>query len=141
MRPRSWIVRVAAIGTLCLLSTLSFARPHNDPAHRTALPVVLTLADGTRHSATLRGVGCTKSMCSRVRALDSHWENVWLDGLSGVREIAGNSSGPVHALFTFRNGNERAASITETNRVLYLKDSRGRDWTVDLASRTQIDFR
>jgi hypothetical protein len=140
MQPRTWIVSLAGIVTLCLVSTLSFARPHTDPAHRSTLPVTVTLTNGTRHMLTLEGVGCLEAMCSRVRALDSHADSVWLDGLSSVREISRNYSGPVHAVFTFRDGTTRSASIAELNRVVYLKDEHGRDWTVDLASLAQIDF-
>ncbi len=140
MRRRPWIAGLAAAGTLCLLSTLSFARPHTDPAHRSALPVTLTLRDGTEWTASLQGVGCTESICSRVRALTGHWDSIWLDGLTHVRDISRNRSGQVRAVFAFRDGTERAASITETNRVLYLKDEHGRDRTVDLASLAQVDF-
>jgi hypothetical protein len=140
MQPRTWIVSLAGIVTLCLVSTLTFARPHTDPAHRSALAVTLTLTNGTQHTMTLEGVGCREAMCSRVRALDSHADSVWLDGLSSVREISRNSSGPVHALFTFRDGTTRSASIAELNRVFYLTDQHGRDSTVDLASLAQIDF-
>lgn len=140
MQRRPWIASIATIGTLSLLSTLSFARPHTDPAHRSALPVTLTLTDGTQRTATLQGVGCTESMCSRVRAVDSHADSVWLDGLTCVRDISHNPSGRIHAVFTFRDGTERAALITETNRVLYLKDHQGRDRTLDLARLTRIDF-
>jgi hypothetical protein len=140
MQPRTWIVSLAGIVTLCLLSTLSFATPHTDPSHRSALPVTLTLTNGTQHTLTLEGVGCREAMCSRVRALDSHADSVWLDGLSSVREISRNSSGPVHAVFTFKDGTARSASIAELNRVVYLKDEHGRDWTVDLASLAQIDL-
>jgi hypothetical protein len=140
MKRRRWAAIMAAIGTLCVVSTLTFARPHDDPTHRSALIVTLTLPDGTQRTATLQGVGCTESMCSRVRALDSRAKSVWLDHLSAVREISHNPSGPVHAVFTFRDGTERAASITDTNRVLYVRDWQGRDRTVDLASLIQIDF-
>jgi hypothetical protein len=141
MERRSWIANLAAVGTLTFLSTLSFARPHTDPAHRSALPVWMTLADGTRHAATLQGVGCTESMCSRVRALDRQAESIWLDGLTCVRDISGSRSGPVHAMFVFKDGTERPASITETNRVLYLTDDRGRERRVDLTSLRRIDFK
>ena len=140
MEHRSWIASLTAVATLSLLSTLSFARPHTDPAHRSTLPVRLTMPDGTQHAATLRGVGCLESMCSRVRALDRHADSIWLDGLTCVREISGGRSGPVHAMFVLRDGTQRAASIVETNRVLYLTDDRGRDRRVDLATLSRIDF-
>ena len=140
MRARSWPVSLAAMTTLCLLGSLSFARPHTDPAHRSALPVTLVLADGTRHSATLQGVGCTEAMCSTVRAQDNHADSIWLDGLASVRRISGAASGPLQVLLVFKDGSERAASIMETNRVLYLTDSRGHKRTLDLGRLARIDF-
>jgi len=46
MRRRPWGAHLAAIGALCLLATVSFATPHDDSAHRSGLPVTLTLVDG-----------------------------------------------------------------------------------------------
>ena len=140
MQVRSWVASLAAVGSLCLFSSLSFARPHDDPAHRSALHVTLTLTNGTRHAATLQGVGCTEAMCSRVRAQDSQADSIWLDGLASVRQISGAASGPLHVVLGFRDGTEHAASIRETNRILYLTDSHGHNRTVDMASLTQIDF-
>jgi hypothetical protein len=140
MQVRSWIASVAAVGTLCLLSSVSFATPHNDAAHRSALSVTLTLSDGTRHAATLQGVGCTQSMCSRVRAQDNNADTIWLDGLVSVDQISGASSGPLQVVLGFRDGTTRSATIRETNRILYLTDNHGHHRTVDLASLSQIDF-
>jgi hypothetical protein len=137
---QSWITHMAVLGTLCLLATVSFAAPHTDPGHRSALPVTLTFADGTRHAAVLQGVGCTESMCSRVRAQDNRADSIWLDGLATVRQISGATSGPLHVVLGFRDGTARAATIRETNRILYLTDTRGRGRTLDLAALTQVDF-
>jgi hypothetical protein len=79
-------------------------------------------------------------MCSRVRAQDNRADNIWLDGLVSVRQIAGHASGPLTVVLGFKDGTERAASIRETNRILYLTDSDGHNRTVDLARLTQIDF-
>jgi hypothetical protein len=140
MQARSWVGSLAAMVTLCLLGSMSFARPHTDPAHRSALPVTLVLASGARHSATLQGVGCTESICSTVRAQDNHADSIWLDGLASVRPISGATSGPLQVVLVFKDGSERAASIMETNRVLYLTDSRGHKRTLDLGRLAQIDF-
>jgi hypothetical protein len=140
MRLRSWAFGLAGTATLCLLSSISFARPHTDPAHRSALQVTLTLADGTRHAATLQGIGCTESMCSRVRAQDHQAATIWLDGLASVRQISGAASGPVQVVLGFKDGTERATSIRETNRVLYLTDEHGHARTVDLARLTRLEF-
>jgi hypothetical protein len=140
MRRQPWLAHVGAIGTVCLLASVSFARPHDDPAHRSALPVTLTLADGTQRAATLQGVGCIEAMCSRVRAQDNRADSIWLDGLACVRQISGEASGPLRVVLGFKDGTERVASIRETNRVLYLTDPSGYRHTVDLASLRQIDF-
>ena len=140
MRARSWVGTLAAMVTLCFLGSMSFATPHTDPAHRSALQVTLTLADGTRHAATLQGVGCTESMCSRVRAQDNQADSIWLDGLASVRPISGAASGPLQVVLGFKDGTERAASIRETNRVLYLTDNHGHTRTVDLARLTRVEF-
>jgi hypothetical protein len=129
-----------AIGALCPVANIGFAKPHDDAAHRSALHVTLTLANGARHTATLQGVGCTEAMCSRVRAQDNQSDSIWLDGLASVRQISGAASGPLHVVLAFKDGSERAASIRETNRILYLNDSRHRNRTLDLASLTQLDF-
>lgn len=132
--------RLAAIGTLCLIATVSFAKPHSDPAHRSALPVILTLTDGTQQTAILQGVGCKESMCSRVRAQEWTWDGFWLDNLASIRHISGGQSGPLQVLLGFKNGGERSATVIETNRILYVTDRHGRDRMVDLGSLTRVDF-
>jgi len=140
MRRRPWGAHLAAIGALCLLATVSFATPHDDSAHRSGLPVTLTLVDGRQRPALLQGVGCNEAMCSRVRAQDSHADSVWLDGLASVRPMTHHASGPVRAVLVFKDGTIREAAIIESNRVLYLADRSGRQRTLDLASLNQIDF-
>ena len=140
MRPLFRTTRLAAIGTLCLIATVSFARPHNDPAHRSALPMTLTLTDGAQQTAILQGVGCKESMCSRVRAQEWTWDNFWLDELASIRQISGQQNGPLQVVLGFKNGSERSATVIETNRILYVSDRNGRSRTVDLGSLTQVDF-
>ena len=140
MGVRSWAAGFAAIAAVCLLSSVSIAKPHDDSTHRAAQPIILTLLDGSHRTAILRGVGCTEAMCSRVRAQDDRADSIWLDGLASVRQIAGEASGALHVVLGFKDGTERAASIRETNRILYLTDSRGRSRTVDLGNLAQLDF-
>jgi hypothetical protein len=140
MRTRLRTTRLAAIGTLCLIATVSFARPHNDPTHRSALPVTLTLTDGAQQTAILQGVGCKESMCSRVRAQEWTWDSFWLDDLASIRKISGGRRGPLQVVLGLKNGGERPATVIETNRILYVTDARGRSRTVDLGSLTQVDF-
>src|SRR4029453_12798097 len=140
MRTLFRTTRLAAIGTLCLIATVSFAKPHSDSAHRSALPVILTLADGTQHTAILQGVGCSESMCSRVRAREWTWDSFWLDDLASIRKISGGRRGPLQVVLGLKNGGERPATVIETNRILYVTDAHGRSRTVDLGSLTQVDF-
>jgi hypothetical protein len=78
-------------------------------------------------------------MCSRVRIKDDKTGGVWLDGLASVRDISQNAEGPIHAVFTFKDGSTRETSITALNRVLYIGS---RFWTdqLDLAHVKQIEF-
>jgi hypothetical protein len=85
--------------------------------HQSSIHATVTMTDGTRHALTLQGVGCAQGMCSRVRVKDA---DVWLDGLASVSDISQNADGPVHAVFTFKDGSSRQASITALNRVLYV---------------------
>jgi len=57
-----------------------------------------------------------------------------------VRQMSGASSGPLWVVLGFRDGTERAATIRETNRILYLTDDDGHNRTLDLASLAQLDF-
>jgi hypothetical protein len=98
------------------------------------------MADGTARTITLQGVGCTESICSRVRARDMKADGVWLDGLASVREISREAEGPVRAVFTFKDGVERQASVVPGNRVLYVEGRFGRTEKLDLASLAKIDF-
>lgn len=66
---------------------------------------------------------------------------MWLDGLTAVTGItATGDSGPVKALFHFRDGSEREASITAGNRVLYLRGRFGRTEKLDLGRIDMIAF-
>ena len=98
------------------------------------------MADGSARAVTVQGVGCTESICSRVRLLDLKGDSVWLDGLASIREISHEADGPVRGVFTFKNGMEREASIRPWNRVLYIDGRLGRTEQLDLGSVTEIDF-
>ena len=98
------------------------------------------MADGTDRRVTLQGVGCTESMCSRVRARDTKADDVWLDGLASIRPVSHNATGPVAAVLTFKDGTERQASIIEWHRVLYVEGSFGLTSKLDLARLARVDF-
>ena len=79
-------------------------------------------------------------MYSRVRAKDTNKDDVWFDGLSSVRQISHDGHSFVQAIFRFRDGVERQASIVEGNRILYIRDGFRTTEKLDLASVTRIDF-
>ena len=145
MNTPTWISRLVAafiVAVACLAPSRGVAgiTPHDDKGHRSALRATVTMTDGTTRAITLQGVGCSIAVCSRVRARDSKADDVWLDGLSAVRDISHNASGPIQASLTFRDGTERQTSIVEDNRVLYVQGRFGRAEKLDLASLTRIDF-
>jgi hypothetical protein len=138
------LVRIGVLTVVALAGGSAFGGVRNvEPAdfqgHRSSLRTTVTLTGGSVRTVTLRGVGCTVAMCSRVRVLDTNGESVWLDGLRSVHDISREGDG-VTAVFTFRNGSERHASIRAGNRVWYL---RGHFWLaeqLDLANVSRIDF-
>jgi hypothetical protein len=141
MKMLSVASRIATIAVVCLIGRTSLAStPHNDPRHLSSLRARVTMVDGSTGSITLHGVGCTDSICSRVRAKDTNSDDVWLDGLASVRNISHQTSGPVTADFTFKDGVERHVSIVELNRVLYIEGRFGLTHKLDLARLTRIDF-
>jgi hypothetical protein len=135
------VARIAVVAAVWLIAGTGFAStPHNDARHRSSLRARVTMADGTTRRITLEGVGCTESMCSRVRAKDTKSDDVWLDGLASIRAISHEATGPVTAVFTLKDGREHQASIIEWHRVLYIEGRFGLTSKLDLARLTRIDF-
>jgi hypothetical protein len=136
------LARVGVIVAVVLLGG-TVGVPHTAPSdlegHRSSLHAKVTMTDGTCHTITLQGVGCADGMCSRVRVRDTRAGSVWVDGLASVHAISQNAEGPVHAVFTFKDGSSRETTITALNRVLYVGNF---FWThqLDLAGVKQIDF-
>ena len=137
----SGVFRAAAIFGVCLVAGTGFASaPHNDPQHRSSLRALVTMSDGTARHITLRGVGCNESMCSRVRARDTKGDDLWLDGLASIQAVSHDASGPVTAVFTFKDGRQRQASVIAWHRVLYIEGPLGLTGRLDLAGLTRVDF-
>ena len=137
-------MRIGVIGVVALASGAAFGgvqkiEPAGFEGHRSSLRATVTLANGTARTVTLEGIGCTAAICSRVRALDSNADSVWLDGLTSVHDISREADG-VTAVFTFKNGFERRSTIRAGNRVLYLAGDFGRTEQLDLANVTLIEF-
>jgi len=142
--------RIVAIAVVCLMGSTGISRAVTSflplPAvdgregHQSSLRARVTMADGTTRTITLQGVGCTESLCSRVRARDVKADTVWLDGLASVSEISNNPDDSVGAVFASKDGSERQTSIPALNRVFYIQGRFGRTEKLDLASLTKIDF-
>ena len=132
-------LRIVVIAVSCLVGGEGIASVEANAGHKTSLPAVLTMADGTTKAVTLEGVGCTASMCSRVRARENDSDSIWLDGLTSIRQIH-DANGAVQATFGFKNGIEREGSIVQDNRILYVSRWLGSPEKLDLASIHRIDF-
>jgi hypothetical protein len=143
------VSRIAAITIVCFLvsGAASIAGPwlplpavDASNGHQSSVRARVTLVDGTSRAITIQGVGCTESICSRVRAKDTRADDVWLDRLVSVREISHNAEGPVRAILTFTDSPERQVSIIQGTRVIYVEGRFGRTEKLDLASLARIDF-
>jgi hypothetical protein len=108
--------------------------------HQSSLRANVTMADGTTRVIRLEGVGCTVSVCSRVRAKETKAGSLWLDEIASLREISQNEDGSVQAVAIFKDGSRRATSIIDGNRILYVDGRSGRIERLDLSRLTQIDF-
>jgi hypothetical protein len=142
----------AVIAILCLVGSAGVASVaprtyyalshHGDTLqdHQSSLHARIMMADGTARTITLVGVGCTESICSRVAVRCMKADSVWLDGLASVRDISPDRNDSVKAVFSFRDGSKRTASIVYDNRVLYIDGRFGRTERLDIASLAKIDF-
>jgi hypothetical protein len=84
------------------------------PKH--ARPVRVTLRNGSSELVQLEGVGCDKSICSRV-AVNGH---ISLDRLDTIREVCDG-----RAQFVFSDGTEQGVTVIPDNRVLYVTGADG----------------
>jgi len=134
--------RIVAIAVVSVVGSAGVARiaPNDYRGHRSSLRARVMMTDGTARTITLHGVGCTASMCSRVAVRDMKAVSMWLDGVASVRDISHDADGPVSAVFRFRDGAERQASIVPDNRVLYVHGRFGLTEKLDLSRLTRIDF-
>lgn len=142
MRLRSWGLKMSVIAGLCFVALgVANVEPRGLEGHGSSLNAQLTMRDGSIRSVTLQGVGCTSSMCSRVRARSTDANTVWLDGLASVRGISSQgTTSPVSATFTFKDGSERQVSIVADNRVFYVQGHFGFAEKLDLSTVSKIVF-
>jgi hypothetical protein len=123
-------LRIFVVAVACLVGGKGIASVEASAGHKTSLPAVLTMADGTTKAVTLKGVGCAANMCSRVRARENNSGSIWLDGLASIRQIR-DANGAVEATFTFKNGIEREGSLRRTTAFYTSRVGLGvpRNWT------------
>jgi hypothetical protein len=107
--------------------------------HLSALTARITLPDGTIRVATIDGLGCTASLCSRVaikgRTDGGSMVSFWLDSLAVIQDIIEK-----HALLVMKNGAKQRVSLVTDFRVLYLANRSGNAEKLDLARIKSLEF-
>lgn len=125
----------------------SAALPTKLEGHSSALAAKITSRDGASRTATLQGMGCPVSMCSRVAvksrvvgdsrltAIGLHRElNTWLDSIAAIKEITSDD-----ALFVFKDGTARRLAVISGNRILYIASYFGSE-KINLADVRTLEF-
>src|SRR5438552_9568341 len=101
-----------------MFALVLFARPFRgwsgeESATKPARAARLTLRDGSSELVRLNGVGCDKSLCSRVAISGGIQGRIQLDRLDAIHEVCNG-----HAQFVFRDGTEQSVTVIPDNRVL-----------------------
>jgi hypothetical protein len=113
--------------------------PGGGQAHRSGLEARITLPDGTARTATLQGLGCTASICSRVaikgQARDGSGVKFWLDNIAAINDINEND-----ALILMKNGTAQRIRLITDFRVLYLGNQFNRSEKLDLTRIKSLEF-
>jgi hypothetical protein len=137
-----WITVAALMGLPGLVGQGNTARPltGEEQQHATSLKATITLRGGGERTVVVEGVGCSSSMCSRVSLNGSAPDGTalgrtWLDSIAAIRDVS-----PVGGLFVFKNGTQQRLSVAPLNRVLYLKDQKGRTEKLDLNRIQSVEF-
>jgi hypothetical protein len=133
-------LRIVIVAVVCLVGGKGIASAERNAGHKTSLPALLTMADGATRTVTIEGVGCSTSMCSKVRARENYSDSIWLDGLTSIGQIH-DANGSIQATFAFKNGIKREGSIVQDNRILYISRWPASAEQLDLASVRRIEFR
>jgi hypothetical protein len=114
------------------------ASGHHAP-HRRAL---LTPHAGPSRFATLEGVGCSETICSRVavrtRAARSDEGGETLVRFDAIAAIRSNGAG--RATVDFIDGSSRQVVIPAENRVFYLLNASDRPEKLDMGKLAVIEF-
>ena len=114
-------------------------QPQSAEHHALGLMARVTLPDGTHRTVTLDGFGCSAAICSRVfieaRSNDESVVRMWIDTLSGVRDIW-----PDSALFVMKDGTQRRLSLITDFRVLYVNQGSTRTQKLDLSKIQSLEM-
>src|ERR1051326_8485338 len=106
-------IRKLQIGAVSVLAValLTVSPATGDTSkHVSGLTARVILADGTKRTVTLNGVGCSETICSRVfvqgRSRDGSTARIWIDRLAAIRDIGANT-----ALFIMKDGSQQRLSL------------------------------
>jgi hypothetical protein len=141
MIPMAKVISTAALLLLPGAFAVKSERPDLDggQAHRSGPEARITLPDGTARTATLQGLGCTASICSRVaikgQARDGSEVKFWLDNIAAINDI--NENG---ALVLMKDGTAQRIRLITDFRVLYLGNQSNRSEKLDLTRIKSLEF-
>ena len=142
-------MKMTALRTICFVALLipmasgmkepDAPSPEVRQAHSSELTTRITLRDGTIRMATLEGLGCSRSICSRVaikgKADGKSMVSLWLDSIAAIKDITENN-----ALLVMKNGTEQRMSLVTDFRVLYLANRSRSPEKLDLAEIKSLEF-
>jgi hypothetical protein len=142
-------MKMTALRSICFAALLipaafGMKEPHaSSPevrqAHSSGLTARITLPDGTIRMAMLEGLGCSRSICSRVtikgKADSNSLVSLWLDSIATIKDTTEND-----ALFVMRDGTQRRMSLVTDFRVLYLANRSHSSEKLDLAKIKLLEF-
>jgi hypothetical protein len=142
-------MKMTVLRTICfsaLLIPVAFGMKEPDApspevrrAHSSGLTARITLPDGTIRMATLEGLGCSRSICSRVaikvKADSNSLVSLWLDSIASIKDTTEND-----ALLVMRDGTQRRMSLVTDFRVLYLANRSPTSEKLDLAKIKSLEF-
>lgn len=106
-----------------------------------ALTARITLSDGSIRTATLEGVGCSTSICSRVVIKGKAGGipiTTRLDSIAAIQDVTANS-----ALLVLKDGTTRRLTLVNDFRIIYLanrSDGGRKEEKLDLARARSVEF-
>ena len=107
--------------------------------HLSGLMARVTLPDGSSRTVKLEGVGCSRSICSRV-VIKGYGEGgsqvqKWLDSIETIKDTTEGD-----AFFVLKDGTQQRLSLVHDFRVLYIANRSGGTEKLDLAKVKSLEF-